>query len=262
MIKRENLKRNILKETIIRVDFEGVLPGELDKILLKSKAILKENGFNQYKNEGNPSNNITSGVVNSFLLTHLFENTDKGYSVRISCNFLALTSHSNGYTPYEDYAKLFVKLFDIYNENVDFLSLKRFGFRKNNFCFIKDYNKISKYFSSDYFSFNEPIEGYTLKIKERREILEKENLTINLCYGINEEEIEKDKWYKVTVDSDVYTNHSDLINNIMKNNDEFNNVNDTLFNLFITVLTDDFIELLSSDKIIDSNEMKMVSENE
>lgn len=261
MIERENLKRNILKETIIRVDFEGVLPVELDNILLKSKAVLKENGFNQYKNEENLTNNMTGVVNNSFLLTHLFENTNKGYSIRISCNFLVLTIHSNGYTPYEEYVKLFVELFDIYKENVDFLSLKRFGFRKNNFCYIKDYDKINKYFSPNYFSLNEPIDGYLLKIKERREKLEKENLVINLIYTIKEEEIENEKWYKVIVDSDIYTINSNVINNIMGNNEEFKEVNETLFNLFVKALTDDFVDILSSDKNIDSNELKMVSEN-
>lgn len=48
-IQRSDLKKNFLKEIIMRLDFQGVLQAEMEKILLEVKLYLKEKSFNRYE---------------------------------------------------------------------------------------------------------------------------------------------------------------------------------------------------------------------
>ena len=52
-INRNDLKRNFLKEIIMRLDFQGVLQAEMEGILLEVKPYLKSKGFNRYAEKVN-----------------------------------------------------------------------------------------------------------------------------------------------------------------------------------------------------------------
>lgn len=57
-IEHLSFKHNFLKEIILRLDFQGVLQGEMDKILMKIKPYLKSKGFGRYEQQINNEINV------------------------------------------------------------------------------------------------------------------------------------------------------------------------------------------------------------
>ena len=47
-ITRTDFQFNFLKNIIVRIDFEGVLEAEMEKVLMLIKPYLKDKGFSRY----------------------------------------------------------------------------------------------------------------------------------------------------------------------------------------------------------------------
>ena len=52
-ITRNTLKKNFLKEIIMRLDFQGVLQAEMERVLLEVKPYLKLKSYNRYSEKVN-----------------------------------------------------------------------------------------------------------------------------------------------------------------------------------------------------------------
>ena len=157
IIDRSSFHHNFLKSIIVRLDFQGVLEAEMDKVLVYIKPYAKEHGFLRYEEKRTNQINIAftdKGVQNSFETTNKvysqrvfsFINENCGFILDVSNSFICLTINTTRYTPFEEYWDILPSVADIYNSKIDFFTVKRFGLRKINECLIFEKGKINEYF--------------------------------------------------------------------------------------------------------------------
>lgn len=111
-IGRKDLKRNFLKEIIMRLDFQGVFQAEMEKILLEAKPFLKEKGFDRYAekvnnqiiNDGSTIQEIKSQIVYSF------SSENFGYGLDLSTSCVVLSVKTQGYSSFDDYSEIFRRI--------------------------------------------------------------------------------------------------------------------------------------------------------
>ena len=263
-ITRNDLKKNFLKEIIMRLDFQGVLQMEMEGILLDVKPYLKEALFNRYEekvvnqivNEGTSVTDVKSQMVYSFTAESL------GYLIELSNTSVTLTVRSQTYSSFDEYSAIFCHIVSIYKKKIDFFTVKRFGLRKINFCFIKNRNEINQYVVSSYYNCDAPIEGFESQAIEHVDRLSDSASNLNLRYVIEGGTLETEHFYKVTLDSDIYTLDQDKITEIMFNAASLKEINEKLFRIYLNVLTDYFLEILTTDSVSASDSIVGVELNE
>ena len=249
-IERNQLKKNFLKEIIMRLDFQGVLQAEMEKILIKVKPYLKEKSFNRYNEkinnkaviEGTSIKEATSQIVYSFT------DENSGYTLDLSTTSIVLSVKSVGYSPFENYSDIFSYVASVYREEIDFFTVTRFGLRKINFCFIKDLKLIGVYFESKYYGVEEPISEFDIGSVNRTSRLSDGKKNINLRYIVEQGEINQDTFFKVTLDSDIYSTDEDTINQILNEKSELLAINDILFAIYCGAITEQLMDILLSEE--------------
>ena len=271
-IKRETFKFNFLKQIIIRLDFQGVLQTEMENILLQVKPFLKERKFNRYEQKINnevdidlnnsvfQQNNPIKAVRN--VITHSFVNEDKGYVIELSTNYVCLKVNAIKYVSFEEYSDTFMGIVNIYKTSIDFLTLKRFGLRKINFCFFNNKSCINKYFQKNYFDCFDLFEGTDIYASEKKTNFRFEECKINLLTYIEQGLLGEKKVYKTTLDLDVYLDQTENIEKVIFEEKGIANLNEKLFLIYIDALTDEFGKMLSNDETVWTDEIIGVEKNE
>lgn len=131
-------------------------------MLLKVKPYLKEKDFNRYREnvnnqaviEGNSIKEATSQIEYCFMA----ETT--GYTLKLSNTSVILSIVTAGYSPFENYSEIFSHVVSIYKAEIDFFTVKRFGLRKINHCYVKRMEDIEVYFDPKYYCCQEPATGF------------------------------------------------------------------------------------------------------
>lgn len=262
-ISRSDLKKNFLKEIIMRFDFQGVLQAEMESVLLVVKPFLKEKMFNRYEERtASHMDDNDSAMELKEQVVYSFTSEASGYIVELSNTNVVLIVQSQMYSSFDDYASIFCRIVAIYNEKIDFFTPKRFGLRKINYCFIKNKEDITKYFNSRFYNYDTLIENYESQKVERVDRLSDGESNINLRYLIEEGEIDGQKYYKVVLDSDIYMMNQDVISRIVLDEEEIKVINEKLFVIYLNAVTDDFLGILISDEEISSDGILGVELNE
>lgn len=262
-IKRSDLRRNFLKEIIMRLDFQGVFQPEMEKILINIKSYLKEHSFTRYDQK------ITNQIISEDDVTdfkseivHEFTNESSGYMFRLSTSNIILTVSSQAYSPFEDYSQLFSYIADVYRQNIDFFTVQRFGLRKVNTCFVKEKESVSKYFSQAYYNCEDLIPGFSTNSVIRRDTLSDNNRNINMKYEIEEGKIGEEPAYKITLDTDIYLTSKEDIEQTVFKEVALYDLNEIIFKIYINVITDELIDILSRDESPSPDEIMGVDDNE
>jgi hypothetical protein len=60
--------------------------------------------------------------------------------------------------------------------------------------------------------------------------------------------IKDERYYKVTLDTDIFSNNTKMINKILFDKDELIGINDTLFRVYCGVITEKFATILLSEE--------------
>lgn len=272
-VTREQLHYNFLKYIVVRLDFQGVLESEMEKVLLEIKPYLKELGFNRYEEKLTSEMEIKlpsilehSSVVQTNKVKsqkiYSFVNETKGFVLDISSTCICLNINSTQYVAFEEYCEYIRHIAEIYKKNIDFFTVKRFGLRKINQCFMFDKEKINEYFSDRYFSFFDAINNIDNKISSKKDIFVKDIYNINLSCDIIQGQSDRQMMYSVAIDIDIYLDDSKEIENVLYNQESINKMNELLFEVYVSSLKDNLISALSdkNDFIID--DIKGVSKNE
>lgn len=258
-IRRSDFQFNFLKNVIVRIDFQGVLEAEMEKILVPVKSYLKDKGFSRYVKKRN--NEIAIEVSNRELQPpsvgkiksqeiHSFINDDRGYSLDLSSNFVCFNISSTTYAPFEGYSSLVSDVAKIYKTNIDFVSIIRVGIRKINVCMVEDKEKINEYFSPVYFGYFDDIEGVDTLSSSRQDAFGITPYKGNLSCNIDQGNAEGRNLYRISLDIDIYT---DDMNTIMQNLD-LHEMNEILFGIYVGSLTDKFRRfLLGNDETVFSD---------
>ena len=85
-IERSQLKRNFLNEIIMRLDFQGVLQAEMEKVILKAKPFLKEKSFNRYRENIRRFGNTSAKYKKAFMDLPDIPDKDQG-ALPVAANF-------------------------------------------------------------------------------------------------------------------------------------------------------------------------------
>lgn len=250
-ISRKDLKRNFLKEIIMRLDFQGVFQAEMEKILLEAKPFLKEKGFDRYAekvnnqiiNDGGTIQEIKSQIVYSF------SSENSGYSLDLSTSCVVLSVKTQGYSSFDDYSEIFRRLINIYKRKIDFFTCKRFGLRKINFCFVNEIDTINKYFSNEYYSCHVPDTSFETENIERKDSLACGNQKLNLKYAVEQGKLGEDKVYKVTLDTDIYLIEQTEIEKMLSDEQGLSAINEIVFKIYLASITDNMIDLLCNEEV-------------
>ena len=248
-IERSQLKKNFLNEIIMRLDFQGVLQAEMEKVLLEVKPYLKGKAFNRYNENINNQAIIegTSVKEATSQIEYCFTAETTGYTLKLSSSSIILSIRTAGYSPFESYSEIFSHIAAVYKEKIDFFTVKRFGLRKINICYVKQMEDIEVYFDPRYYCCHEPITGYSSMTISRTSQLTDGKKNINLKFAVDQGEIEKEAYYRVTLDIDTYSLNEATITSIIEDKDELMATNETLFEIYCNVLGDKMFEILSSD---------------
>lgn len=250
-IERNHLKKNFLDEIIMRLDFQGVLQTEMEKILIVAKPYLKGMKFNRY-NENVNNQTVFDGISikeATSQIEYSFLNELSGYTLKLSNSSIILSVKTAGYSPFENYSEIFLHIADIYKKEIDFFTVKRFGLRKINYCYIKNFNDIEVYFDPTYYCCHEPIDEFGVTKINRTSQLSDGKRSLNLRFGVDQGEIDQEKYYRVTLDSDIYSTDEVTITEIIEQKQKMQETNDTLFKVYCNVLNDRLIEILSTEEL-------------
>lgn len=196
-INRSSFKHNFLKQIIIRLDFQGILQAEMEKVLLQVKPYLKEKGFNRYEQQINNEVDLDinpNGIFNAVnavkdirnIVIHSFVNDNNGYIVDLSIKHICIKVNAAKYVPFEEYSSIFMDISNVYETTIDFFTIKRFGLRKINFCFVKDIKCINKYFNRRYFDCYDLFAESEIFASEKKENISIDSCKLNLLCDIEQ----------------------------------------------------------------------------
>ncbi len=258
MHSREDFKFNFLKNIIMRLDFEGVFKTELEKVLPAVKPLLKDNGFSRYekKTAGQIEISVKSEDATFSALkrpdaieAHGFINYDRGYELVVSEKFIYLAVGSSKYIPFEEYSSIFVNVVRQFKNSVDFFTPNRLGIRKTNICMVEKISKTREMFSPVLLGYYDGLEGVKNMKSLRREFFEYDNCNVNLFGGIELGKSQDKRCYKVTLDIDGFSDDESAIGKILDEQSELQEMNDILFAVYTSVLSDSFIaDLCGADE--------------
>lgn len=256
-ITRASFKNNFLKHIIMRLDFQGVMQTEMEGIIVIVKKYLKDNNFSRYEEKiGNEIElNVGPNIFNMQepvkevrqTKIYSFYNDDTGYAFDLSASFVILKVNATKYASFEEYSKLFIDICNVYGEKIDFFTVKRFGLRKINFCFLKDISLVCKYFEGKYYSCQDlfPNAQIVTNVKQTNLIIDQYRL--NISYVIEQGQIQDNIMYKVILDSDIYIEQEKIIQKLLFEDKNIKEMNEELFKIYVDSITSEMANLLMRD---------------
>ncbi|HUM84788.1 MAG TPA: TIGR04255 family protein [Lachnospiraceae bacterium] len=256
---RQDLKFHLVKNIILRLDFQGVMPVELEKIVVDVKKTLKAEGFNRLNEniensveiKSKPSQAETPIQGISSLKVFSFINERRGLILSLSTNNIVISVNSSVYVPFKEYSDIFMQVVDLYRTEIDFFTVKRFGFRKINFCFLKDLTKLNDYFEERYINCNNIFDNSDTLICSRSETFELENGSkFNFRSKVEKGIVDEGVVYRIDIDSDVHTDNPTLIDGILNAASGLEEINSELFKMYSSCLKDRMILFLEGRELV------------
>lgn len=267
-VKRQDFKHNFLKTIIVRADFQGVFDPEMEKVLPEVKAWAKNREY-EYAEKSANLVNIGIGLNNGQLKSE--QNVQKFYSFSDKANvfkldvtkeFVCLKVQSNSYIPFEDYRDIVPEITKIFESNVTYFSVVRFGLRKINECWVSNKDDIDRLFNKLYVSYYNEL-GNQTNIKSRHEsVFEHSKYKFNYITNIVKTQKDSRDVYDVAIDIDAYARDNETIEALMKDEQKQSEVNELVFKIYKSSLNAEFVKMLTSDESICEERVSGVSRNE
>lgn len=276
------IKKSILRESIIRVDYTDVIALEKDNLISNIEKELKKYNLRivnkstigeikiDLKNilSLDPSasrNNTPIDFVNNRIV-YEFYNEKENLSVQISPLFTYIRQKGSfikdtpGYLGYENLSKVIVNVLKVINNNIP-LNYTRIGIRKFNSLFSTKKSVIKKAFNkllvNDIAFYPSKINNFYNPRIEKLYNFYKNNFGVNLHNYIQIVQLENQNGKKVNsynfnFDIDVYTSPELLNNNIEQNmlKGTLEQANKILYAIFLWSLSGESINNLQNDKNI------------
>ncbi len=272
-VDRSEFHHNFLKSVIVRLDFQGVLESEMEKILVYVKPFAKKQGFSKYVEKSANQIDISvtdKGIQESIETTnrvrrqkvYSFIDENRGFVLDVATSFICLTINTTHYIPFDEYCGIVPFVSNVYKENIDFFTVSRFGIRKINECLIEDKTQIQKYFNPTLFTYYDLPEGLNTIQSNHINIFTRGVYHINLLTNIAQGQSEGKTLYSVRLDIDAYLNNTEEIINLIEKQEDQANINDLIFEIYVSSLSDELIALLTSDDNFDKSIMIGVERNE
>ena len=268
---RADLKHNYLKQIILRLDYQGILENEIEEIIPKCKSILKEYNFTRFIENLNSQYDVNVSNSSPYAEPQIrkkgnrkifsFFNESQGHQVDICKDSISIKINSTHYCPFESYFEYLYKIYNVLNEEIDFITLQRLGLRKINECVVFEKNNINKFFTKEYFSFFNELTSENNIASKSFDFFVYDDYKVNLQRLIQSGKIDNKEAYVVRLDIDVYVDTIELIKDLFLESNKMKDLNDLSFKLYIKSLTEDFLDKLKQDEFV-SEEISGVECNE
>ena len=271
-ISRDQIKHNFLKKVIFRLDYEGILEADLEKVILDLRDLYLEYGFDKMDNRIEnqldfqlkldlnipDENKLSVGEANKSIV-YVFSSKNEIIELNKSFVLLKINIDDNGYKTFEYYLRIITYTILKLKSSSPYFRALRIGLRKINICFINDLSVLSRYFTEAAFNIGSVLGQYS-KYKCTASnivtLLEKDGFQINYVRNMQEGRMQKEDGsqyptYQIVLDIDVYKegnlNILPALENEEKTSNMLRNQNDIEFNIFTNSLTTSFIEKLKDD---------------
>lgn len=264
-IERSDLKSNIMKRIIFRIDYQGVIDIE---DILKSFETKFEKSFKTL--ERTFHNKLDFGINNiediSETLSipvkeiqkqeiYRFKESTLGQdnlTLDISKYFTTLTVDCSNYEGIDLYLDFFVKLIDLLYEEEDYLKIKRVGLRKIGGSIYFERDKIFEDFNKKYFNFDFQDTNFNSITNRYEDVLQHDDKSPVINYirsfetGVMRDNSESKVAFQVILDIDGYYSEN-ILNNINfgkgKAEELLKKTNhEHLFRIFKMSMTEDFLK--------------------
>lgn len=265
-VKRQDFKHNFLKTIIVRADFQGVFEPEMEKVVPEVKVWAKEHG---YAYAEKPANHVNIVLNNGLFKSeqnvqkiYSFSNITNGFTLDVTKEFVCLKIQTNCYIPFEDYSEIVPEITKLFESNVTYFSVIRFGLRKINKCCVADKDDINKLFNNLYVSYYNELEDLTNISSGHTNVFEYSKYKFNYITNIVKTQKDNKDVYDVVIDIDAYARDNETIEELMKDEQKQSEVNDLVFKIYKSSLSEEFINMLTSDDGISEERVSGVSTNE
>ena len=265
-INREQLKDNIMKHIVFRLDYQGMIDStDFVKLFLKEFdgyfKLYSKNTHNKVDIQLNDIEDISNTLsipVSEIIKQdiHVFKDNQFGsdkVTLNISVYNTILNIECTNYKNINVYLEFITKYTTFLFATESYLTLKRFGLRKIGSNIYEKFDDIHEDFEKEYFTFKETyFNDFSLFKNRIEEVLFKEdtklkvNFIRNLDTGniFNPDNGESTKAFQISLDLDAYLDADALIHNNYRN--ELPKLityinNDILFNLFKNSVTKEFL---------------------
>jgi len=271
-IKRKQLKKNMMKNIIFKIDYQGVIDTEdIIKLFNENFKSLFQNFQTTFHNKVDFDLNNIDDISDTLSIPvkeiqkqeiYRFTNNTFGKDqliLDISKYFTALTVNCQDYEGIDKYLNFFSKYIDFLYENSDFLKIKRIGLRKIGGKIYFKQNDIYNDFEQKYFNFDFTDTTYNsirnryidvLQFDEKSPIINYVRSFETGIYQDNETK-EKSNAFQVLLDLDGYYSEEilDIIGfkkGMAQKVLEITN-NEHLFNIFKMSVTEEFLKANSNE---------------
>ena len=258
-IKREDLKSNFLKTTVLRLDYDYLFEEDIEQIIKQLNTFLIKKGYKMnsktlseirigfniqsFNNAEDPVNinKKAKEQVSSFI------NKDGNIILDITRNFSTMTINYKYNKPFEEIIEVFNEVINqvkVVRENI---SLNRIGLRKYNMYFMENLDLINNYFEESLFGFNDAFKKKDTLIKQQAEKYKKDKYFVNQkseiqvgTYRDSKTKEEKDI-YRILLDIDLY---DEKLND---NDIDLNKMNLFVFEIYKSNLKEQFLNELQKE---------------
>lgn len=264
-VKREYLKNNFLKNITVRFDYTGIAAVELDAIIAEAKPIFKDAGYTKLREEyltemdfelQDPETIESEGLSIKEIRkkkAYVFANEKGDIECKISTRFALVSINNHKYIPFKEYSETLFKVVKMLIAKVEFLNCIRFGIRKVNQCIMKDISRINEYFETDFYNLYGLKKENKPKVFEAKDCFNEGKYNFNLIRMVVGGEYEESVAHQVILDTDIYLTETSDINRLFIDTEEIYNMNEKLFELYKSAITNEFLEKLGMYNYNDPN---------
>lgn len=266
---REDFNKHLTNNVIIRLDYVPLPDDKVDSINNKiAEMLLVENNFFSDTKQtlmrnidiqmNDPSiqdfnefiNVKEKSKIKSYEYYKYNENKDIEIKLVFNRQFCAIDINQIvKYYKFEYYRDIFLKVLNIIIDNK--VIINRFGLRKFNDFFLKQYSKIDEYVKEKYFNLecDDLLESSDSFISEKRYTFARGDENVNLITHSSIGTMDNDVVKRVAFDIDIYVTDIKKLNDVFSNNNtEFiNGINNLLFDIYLNLLTDKMIDILKKE---------------
>ena len=262
-IKREYLKSDFLKQTIVRVDYDYMFDEYIEEIMKNIDSFLGEKGYsikNSFMSQFGLK--VDFDKLNSDINTNImdtinvetdkrekyvsFINEEKHIKIDITREYSAITIEYIDHIHFDEICEIFNKIYNELPRARKNIKIKRLGLRKINVYMMKDITKIKDYFEKNVFTFSSSnLDTYQFigknsydNYKYKEYIV---NQIANITQGYLQTNTEPKLLNQLTLDFDIY------IESPVKEA-SLGDMNDSIFEIYKNSLTEDFLNNLLNEK--------------
>lgn len=257
---RENIKGNLLKQVVTRIDYQDIFslsPETMKEIgLICAEHGLIQKGYRVLDESDIQTNDIVSSIsipyeylkdINSIV----FYNDDKSFLVEINQLYIKVTQLVDStYKRYHETIKLLKPILESLFELEKRVDVKRISIKKSNQVIFKEIESFLKYFKEDILRFNIFNMGIIWNGQDSQSTLIQnfsvKDVYVNFLRIFDNGEFKENKCSRLYLEYETYlkeTHHSLIIN-------ELKRINEIIFELFKNSLTEYALDSLVNDERI------------